>query len=351
MANRASYKWHSRLPGSGALSRRALLLGGGASALHAQKPETIAFDLSLLDDPAVHNELFFLREHFPQPGGLSSASWKLSITGAAATPAALSFDEVLALPRRTLAVTIECAENPVGGGLVSHAEWTGCSLGTALAKAQPAANARFVRLTGADGFNHTIPLAKALHPDTLLVSSMNGEKLPAPHGFPVRAIVPGWYGMPSVKWLQRVELLADEPVAAEGYRRQTRSLLAGARDEGAVSAGGVKSVFTRPLDGAIFTRRGKFVVRGAAWAGENRVRSVEVSVDGSKTWQPAQLNEANPYAWARWSWEWKIAAAGEFELAVRAADDRGRQQPGQRDPSRIDGYEWDSWQTIRVTVS
>jgi DMSO/TMAO reductase YedYZ molybdopterin-dependent catalytic subunit len=329
------------LPGSGRLSRRALLLGAAAT-LQGQKAETTAFDLSLLDDPAVPNELFFVREHFPQPAALSSAGFKIAV-GAAS----VSFDDLVALPRRILPVTIECAENPVGGGLVSHAEWTGCSLSAVLPKTE----ARFVRLTGADGFSHTIPIAKALHPDTLLATNMNGEKLPTQHGFPVRAIIPGWYGTGSVKWLQRIELLASEPAAA-GYVRQTRSLLAGVSEEGAVMEGGVKSVFSRPMDGAILSKRGRFVVRGAAWAGEQRVRTVEVSVDGAKTWQPARL-EPNPppYSWVRWSWDWKIAAAGEFELSVRATDDKARTQPQERASNRIDNYEWDAWQTIKVVVT
>jgi DMSO/TMAO reductase YedYZ molybdopterin-dependent catalytic subunit len=340
MAIRVSYKWPSRLPGSSRLSRRALLLGAAAK-VQGQKAETTAFDLSLLDDAAVPNELFFVREHFPQPAALSAAGWKIAVDAGV-----ISLDDVLALPRRTLPVTIECAENPAGGGLVSHAEWTGCSLSAVL----PKTDAPFVKLTGADGFSHTIPIAKALHPDTLLATNMNGEKLPAQHGFPIRAIIPGWYGTGSVKWLQRIELLTAEP--AEAYVRQTRSLLAGVSNEGAVREGGVKSVFSRPMDGAILTKRSRFIVRGVAWAGEHQVRGVEVSVDGSKTWQPAHL-EPNPppYTWVRWSWEWKIAAAGEFDLAVRATDDQGRTQPQERASNRIDNYEWDAWQTIRVLVT
>jgi DMSO/TMAO reductase YedYZ molybdopterin-dependent catalytic subunit len=350
MAIRASYKWPSRLPGSGGLSRRALLLLG-PSVLSAQKAETIAFDLSLVDDAAVPNELFFVREHFPPPVGPSSAGWKVTVSGAVASATALSFDDLIALPRRTLPVTIECAENTAGGGLVSHAEWTGCSLAAALERASPTSAARFVRLSGADGFGHTIPLAKALHPDTLLVNAMNGEKLPVSHGFPIRAIVPGWYGMPSVKWLDRVEVLVDEPAAGPGYLRQTRSLLAGTRAGDPVSLGNVKSVFSRPMDGAILTRRGRFVVRGLGWAGEQRLRSVEVSIDGGKTWRPARLDgKSAPYAWVGWSWDWMISAPGEVELMVRASDDLGRRQPQERDASRVDSYEWDAWQSIRVTV-
>lgn len=354
MGIRESYKWRSKSPGDrGGFSRRALLLGGAAS-LHGQQPkaEITEFDLTLIDDPAVPNELFFVHDHFPQPAGLSSADWKLTVTGAVSAPVSLSFDDLGAFPRKVLPVSLECAENPVGGGFVGQAEWAGCALSGVLAKAKPLDEARFVRLSGADGFQHTIALAKAAHPDTLLALAMNGEKLPAPHGFPVRALIPGWYGMASVKWLNRLEVLKDEP-AAETYHRQTRSLLAGVSDEGAVTAGAVKSVFSRPVDGAILTRRGKFIVRGLAWAGEQVIKSVELSLDGGKTWRAARLDDAKPapYAWTRWSWDWMVAAAGEFSLTVRATDASGRQQPGERAANRVDNLEWDAWQTIRVKVS
>ncbi|MEJ7608051.1 MAG: molybdopterin-dependent oxidoreductase, partial [Bryobacteraceae bacterium] len=142
-----------------------------------------------------------------------------------------------ATPRKVLPL-LECAENPVGGGLVSHADWTGAPLATLLAKAQPDPQARLVRLSGADGFTRTIPIAKALHPDTLVAYRMNSEKLLAKHGFPLRALIPGWYGMDSVKWLDQVKVLSGEESPGAGtaaYVRHTRSMLAGIRPSGLVS--------------------------------------------------------------------------------------------------------------------
>src|SRR5437867_11192432 len=165
-----------------------------------------------------------------------------------------------------------------------------------LARAQPGAEARVVRLTGADGFSRSIPIEKAMHPDTLIARNMNGEKLPVNHGFPLRAVVPGWYGMDSIKWLRGIEVLSGE-APEQGYSRQVRSLLAGAQRSGPVAAMNVKSAFSRPLDGAILVGR-RFVARGAAWGGENRVRQVEISVDGAQLWQPARpLTPPQPYAW------------------------------------------------------
>jgi DMSO/TMAO reductase YedYZ molybdopterin-dependent catalytic subunit len=306
------------------------------------------FDFSLLDEGNTPADLFFIREHFPAPT-VSSAGWKLSIGGIVDAPTEISFDELVAQAPRRLPVTIECAENAPAGGLISHAEWSGVSMASLLKKARPGADASSVRLSGADGFSRTIPLGKAIHVDTLLAYQMNGEKLAAKHGFPLRAVIPGWYGMDSVKWLHRIDVL-KEPAPEQGYVRQVRSLLAGTRPDGAVTAMNVKCEFSRPLDGAILRGR-HFIVRGAAWAGENRVRTVEVSVDAGKSWQPARmLLPPQPYAWVHWSYTWAIKAAGEHELSARASDDQGRRQPSARASDRVDPYELNQPQTIRVTV-
>ena len=348
----ASCKWRSKsafrsgLPG---LTRRVFLASAVAPVVRAEKPEISGFDLSLLDQPATPNDLFFVREHFPTPN-VTAAGWAVAVKGAVAAPHKIGLDELASRPGKSLGVTLECAENPAGGGLVSHAEWTGISLASVLQAARPAAEAGAVRLTGADGFSRVIPLAKAVSPDTLLALTMNGEKLPVNHGFPVRALIPGWYGMDSVKWLDSIEVLAGA-APSQDYAREVVSLLAGRRRGEPVSVMNVKSTFSRPMDGAILFGR-RFILRGAAWAGENRVRRVEVSIDGGKSWQPARLeSEPKPYAWVGWSHEWKISGPGTHELAVTATDDQGRQQPAERPSNRADDYEWNQRQVIQVTVT
>lgn len=346
MEIRASYKWDSK--SSGDLGRRAFLGALGLAAVRAQQAEVAEFDLSLFEEWTVPAELFFVREHFPAPN-VSSAGWKVSVGGMAAAPFAISYDELTGLETRNLAATLECAENPSGGGLVSHAEWTGVALGALLERARPGTDASHVRLASADGFSRTIPLAKASHQDTLLVYRMNGNKLPVNHGFPVRVLVPGWYGMDSVKWLRSVELVAG-PDPNNPYVRSTRSLLAGKLRGEPLSRMNVNSALARPVDGAILSRR-RFVVRGVAWAGEDRVRSVEVSTDAGKSWAAARLSrDPAPYAWTPWTYDWRIPAAGKFELAVRATDGSGRTQPPEREPGRADAYEMNAWQRVRVTV-
>ena len=347
-----SYKWPSKWPGDGGqpgLTRRLFLASAVAPLLPAQKPELSSFDLSLLDQPGTPNDLFFVREHFPAPD-VTSAGWMLTVSGAVAKPLEIPFEDLAARPRKSLGVTLECAENPSGGGLVSHAEWSGIGLASLLEPARPKTEAGAVRLVGVDGFSRAIPIAKAMSPDTLLALTMNGEKLPINHGFPVRAIIPGWYGMDSVKWLRRIEVL-EGGAPSQDYTREVRSLLLGRQRAEVVTAMNVKSTFSRPVEGAILFGR-RFILRGAAWAGENRVRRVDVSIDGGKSWRPAHLeSESKPYAWVCWSHEWKIAGPGAYQLAVTATDDQGREQPAERPANRIDGYEWNQRQLIQVTVT
>src|SRR5216117_2616506 len=155
--------------------------------------------------------------------------------------------------------------------------------------------------------------------------------------------------MDSVKWLRSIELLPAEDTASQDYIRQLRSQPGGVQPAGRVGAMEVKSAFARPLDGAILMKR-HFTVRGAAWAGENRVRQVDVSTDAGKTWQSARLaRDPLTYAWVPWTHEWKIPGAGQYELIVRAEDDRGRRQPEGRAAVRADDYELNGYQSVRVT--
>jgi DMSO/TMAO reductase YedYZ molybdopterin-dependent catalytic subunit len=341
------------------------LAAQSGNAKASRKAEISEFDLSLLGECTTPNDLFFVREHFPAPA-IAAETWKLEFSGAIASPFAISYEELLQQPRQNLPATLECAENPAGGGLVSHAEWVGVSLGKLLEKARPSDGARFVRLHGFDSdpggdasYFRSLPLEKAMHPLTLLAHRMNGARLPPEHGFPLRAIIPGWYGMDWVKWLRLVEVSTEAGASpakgGAGYTRKVRDFFSGSRTGRPVREVYVKSVFTRPMDGAILRGR-RFVVRGAAWAGENRVQEVEISTDGGGTWQAARLSARDcagprPYAWILWEYDWKIAGPGKYSLAVRAKDDKGRLQPAERPSERLDPYEWDAWQRIGVTVT
>jgi DMSO/TMAO reductase YedYZ molybdopterin-dependent catalytic subunit len=302
--------------------------------------EASHFDFSLLDDWLTPNDLYFVRHHSTIPA-VTSEGWTLSIGGEVAHSYKVNCQEIG--PAKRLAATIECAENPVGGGLVSNAEWTGIELSALLERAKPLASARYVRLHGADDYVRTIPLSKASHPDSLIAYRMNGDELPVPHGSPLRAVIPGWYGMDSVKWLRKVELATENE--DQTYLRQNAT-----RSAEPITGMQIKAAFARPLDGAVISGR-RFLVRGAAWAGENKVARVEVTTDGGRSWQTARLRDVSRrYAWVRWEMEWVIAASGDYELQVRAADSAGRVPSAARDSGRLDEYEQDSFQRVRVRV-
>ncbi|MCI0422156.1 MAG: molybdopterin-dependent oxidoreductase [Acidobacteria bacterium] len=316
----------------------------GASSLGQDNPkgEISQFDLSLLHDWITPALSFFIRSHFAIPAQ-NGGGWTVSLGGAVAVAYEVFGQDFAGQDQKRLVVTLECAENPVGGGLVSNAEWTGISLRALLEKARLLPEAQVVRLLGGDGYERIIPLSKAMHPDTLLVDQMNGDKLLVSHGGPLRALLPGWHGMDSVKWLRRIDVLA----AGENqtYLRRSRS-----GRVMPITKMNAKSVFARPVDGAILFRR-RLLCRGTAWAGEKKVHKVEVSTDGAHSWQLAGLLDPPlPYAWVRWEYGWKIPAPGNYELVVRATDESGRTQPADRDPDRMDEYEQISCQRVRVSV-
>lgn len=324
-------------------------------------PENLEFPFAKLDSFLTPNELFYVRNHFSKPK-IDPSTWKLKVSGAVEKPMELTLDQVLALPSRAMPITLECAGNgrallnPKAKGVqwdlgaVSTAEWTGVTLATILEKAGVKKNAVDVVLEGADEgepkndpkpvgtihFARGMPLVKALKPEVLLAHQMNGVALPAAHGFPLRAVVGGWYGMASVKWLQRIVVM-DKPF--HGYD-QTADYAIWVRRDGLptlvpITDIDVKSSIARPAAGETVPAGKDYRIYGAAWAGEAAIAKVEVSTDGGKTWQEAKLlGKSVPLAWRLWEYTWRTPKAGEAILMSRATDTRGRVQPLKRDADR-----------------
>jgi DMSO/TMAO reductase YedYZ molybdopterin-dependent catalytic subunit len=306
------------------------------------------------------NRLFFVRNHFAMPA-VELADWRLRVEGCVAQPASWTWDELTALPERTVFATVECAGNgrsflqehvhgvQWGAGAVGHAEWTGVPLYLVLERAGVQTAAIEVLFEGTDRgsesdhpepmhFARSLPLAKALDPDTLLAFRMNGELLEPSHGFPVRLFVPGWYGVASVKWLRRIEVL-DRPF--QGYYQTKKYTVKkptshGSRSE-AVGPMAVKAEIILPAANAVLgvgTNR----LFGVAWAGEEAVAKVCVSTDGGQSWDQADLiGPRAPYSWTLWEYLWEVAEAGDYHLLVRAEAENGAVQPLQHDPL-LGGY-------------
>jgi DMSO/TMAO reductase YedYZ molybdopterin-dependent catalytic subunit len=299
--------------------------------------------------------LFFVRNHFDVPA-LDPATWRLRVEGQVERPLALGWEELAAMPERTVFATVECAGNgrsflrprvdgvPWGAGAIGHAEWTGVPLRLVLQRAGVRPQAVEALFEGADWgsepdhpapmqFARSLPLSKALDPDTLLVMRMNGELLDPNHGFPLRLFVPGWYGVASVKWLQRIELV-DRPF--QGYFQSVKYIVRRRIQETAehvmLGAMAIKSEIIRPAVGATLAV-GSNRVFGVAWAGEDAVARVEVSTDGGETWGEAELlGPRARYSWTLWEYLWEVAQPGAYTLMARATSTNGQTQPTEHDP-------------------
>lgn len=329
--------------------------------VRGHEPENLEFPFASLDSFLTPIERFYVRSHFDVPK-LEAASWRMEVAGAVERPLRIGLDDLKKMPSRTITAMLECSGNgrvflvPKAKGVlwesgaVGNAEWTGVPLAAVLERAGLKEGALEVVLEGADKgkvedgpgeihFARSIPLEKASR-DVLLAYRMNGEDLSPEHGSPLRAIVPGWYGMASIKWLKRI-FVVDRPFA--GYF-QTLDYSYFERRDGLpslvpTSENEVKSQVARPARHEAIPRDSDYRVHGAAWAGESEVSLVEISTDGGATWAVARLvGEPIPYAWRLWEWSWRTPKqAGPRVVMARATDRRGRVQPMQRDPDRRNG--------------
>jgi DMSO/TMAO reductase YedYZ molybdopterin-dependent catalytic subunit len=258
-------------------------------------------------------------------------SWELVIDGLVAQPLHLRYADLLAMPAVEQYVTLQCVSNDVGGDLVSTAKWTGVPLADVLARAGgPSKQAVRVAFHAVGGYSDSLPVAKALDRATLVAYGMNGTSLPRPHGYPVRIIAPGIYGMKNVKWLQRIEVVDYEYL---GYWQ---------RSDGWDNVATIKTASRIDVPTELAVVRGPATVAGLAWAGDRGIERVEVSLDGGRTWQPALLRrELARAAWRQWRLPWRPAKAGKVLLKVRATDGSGALQTAaeaQPHPSGASGY-------------
>jgi len=322
-----------------------------------QLPYNVETPLAALDAPVTPNERFFIRSHFAVPK-IDPTTWKLRVEGHVEKPLEFTLADLKKLKSTTKPVTLECAGNgrvflspgvhglQWGFGAVSTANWVGVSLAELLDRVKPKAGAAEVILVGADkgtvsdlagpvDFARSIPFAKATSAETLLAHGMNDADLPAHHGGPLRAVVGGWYGMASVKWLTRV-IVTDTPY--QGYWQTTSYSYFSRRDGGLpqlkpVTAIQPKAILTSPTGPVAAGQPVRLF--GAAWAGENKVGKVEVSADGGKTWQRAKVNpQTEPLAWTFWELTHTFATRGPASVLTRCTDAKGNTQPATRDPDR-----------------
>ncbi|MDP9295330.1 MAG: sulfite oxidase [Actinomycetota bacterium] len=338
-----------------------------AARNHGMPQEALAYDVTPIG-------LHYLLIHYDVPV-VDPGTWRLYVDGAVDRPLGLSLAELRSAPRVTAPVTMECAGNgrallepraisqPWLLDAVGTAEWTGTPLGPLLEQAGIRPGAVEVLFTGLDRgieggeeqtYARSLPLEEVRNGELILAYEANGVPLPPQHGFPIRLIVPGWYGMTSVKWLSRITAL-DAP--HDGYQnRQSYRFRSEEEDEGTpVTRIEPRSLIVPPgipdfLSRVRIVPPGDVVLHGRAWSGWGSIMRVEVSTDDAATWRDAAIAEAaSPRAWVGWSFPWH-AAEGEHMLSSRATDETGRTQPTDAEWN-LGGYANNSVQRMPVTVS
>jgi len=328
--------------------------------VRSEEPLNLEMPFDTLDGFITPTKSFYVRTHFPIPK-IDKTKWRLRIEGEVEKPFEISYAELLKLESKKIPVTLECAGNSrnflepkVNGvqwglGAVGNGEWTGVPLSILLDRARVKLTACEIIFEGADrgklddpkspsgelNFARSIPLEEAR--DVLLAYKMNDVDLPPEHGFPVRAIVPGWYAVASIKWLHRI-IVTDRPF--NGYyqtldyafwkRRGDMTELA------PLSEMQIKAEIARPSEGETVPANSNVRVYGAAWTSDGEITKVEFSADGGNTWNEAKLlGESKLNAWRLWEFNWKTPArSGKTTLIARATDSNGHTQPIERDHDR-----------------
>ncbi len=330
--------------------------------------------LEALRYPITPIGLHYLLIHYDIPLA-DDLGWTLEIGGLVDRPSTITLGHLKARPAEEITVTMECAGNgrarldprPVSQPwlleAVGTARWRGAPLRPLLEEAEIGEGAVEVLFTGADHgreggidqqFQRSLSLEDALESDAILAYEMNGVPLPPQHGFPLRLVVPGWYGMASVKWLARIDLLE---VPFSGYQQEQSYRLRQHEDEPGEPLTRMlpRSLMVPPGRPDFLTRErivdsGPNVLDGRAWSGLGEVASVQVSTDGGRSWDGAAVDgvDSGRWAWRGWSFRW-TAEPGTYELCCRARDSAGNEQPLEP-PWNLGGYANNSVQRIPVTV-
>ena len=328
----------------GALFSEGSLVAEGSDVILAGTPINAASAPAIFGDPRLaalvnsevtNNDSFYRVAIDIFDPNVSGSEWSLALTGLVATPKSYSLSDMLKLPRADEYSTFICVSNLVNGGLISNAHWGGVKLSDLFADAGGVSpNATYVVFHSVDGYTVGIPIAKAMEQESILAYEMNGFPLPQRHGFPLRAVIPGLYGMMSAKWVREVEL-SDSVYL--GYW-QTR----GWSNDATVQTA---SFIRIPQDGASVSlgqNGGTVMIGGVAFSGDRGISKVEVSVDGGKTWEQATLKPpASKLSWVLWAYEWTPQGTGQYPIYARATDGKDQVQTSDISysfPSGATGY-------------
>ncbi|KAB7709259.1 molybdopterin-dependent oxidoreductase [Bacillus aerolatus] len=337
------------------------------------QPENQETPIQFIKTDTIDYQLFYRRNHFAYPG-LSYSNYWLPINGLVKTAKCFSLQDILRLPSKTLKVVLECAGNKrslfepkVFGeqwekGAISQGYWKGVPLRTLLELAGMKEGAKEVVVEGYDygrrtdldtvhTYARSLPIYKAIHPDTIIAYEYNNRPIPFKHGYPLRLIVPQWYAMASVKWIKQISVIDSDftgPFQSVDYVYYPHK----ENDEGAfpVTTIKVNSTIQKPLNMEVLNT-GKHIIEGIAWTGKGNITKVEVSTNGGKTWTEAKVSQQNKegYAWSAWKFEWSVAAKGEYTLMAKATNSYNQEQPATPFWNRK-GYGYNAIEKIKVKI-
>ena len=345
------------------------------------RPVNIEPPAHLLNDEFTPNEKHFVRNNGLSPEGKINANkWMLTVNGEVHKPFQISLGELKSkFKHHTYALQLECAGNGRAGynppakgnqwkfGAVGCAKYKGVRLGEVLKAAELKGTAIYTGYYGADvhlsenpdkeALSRGTPIPKALDDHTLIAWEMNGEPLPAPHGFPLRLITPGWPGSTSPKWLNRIWVRdrVHDGMKMNKYRVPKYPVKPGTsvplEDMAIIESMPVKSLITNPKTGIQIPMENKLEVRGHAWAGDRSVREVHVSINFGRTWEKTDLKKpVNRYAWQNWNTVIQFPKQGYYEVWARATDIKGEMQPMVVPGWNPSGYINNAMHRIAVTV-
>ncbi len=289
---------------------------------------------SILRSSVTPNDQFYRVDVNVFPPSVDSKAWNLKLHGLVSNPMLITYDSLISMPSAEEYATLECVSNKIGGDLMSTALWRGVKLKDLLRMAGVSSTAEYVVFRCYDGYDVGVPLDRSMMDGAILAYQINGEKLPVEHGYPVRAIVPGLYGMMNAKWVTEIELV--NRVYAGFWQRRGWTNTALYQTGSTIITPGTSALRDRfSLPPSLTDISGSPIpVAGVAFAGDRGIAKVEVSTDDGKTWQTASLNDPlSNYTWVFWKLEWNPPLTGQYRLIVRATDGTGETQTATlRDP-------------------
>ena len=320
----------------------------------ASKPRPAGFEdprlTALLASEITPTDLFYRVDINPVPPTVDANSWRLVVKGLVNTPLTITYEQLRSMASIPQIATLECVSNKIANDFIGTAIWNGIKLKSVLDQAGLKPNAKYIVFRCADGYDVGIPLDRGLQEGSILAYGMNGEMLNANHGFPVRAIIPGLYGMMNPKWITEIEVIDR---VYEGYwqkkgwannaRYNTHSYI--------VIPGNapIRKIF-RNLGSVNAIVGEQILIAGVAFAGDRGISTIQVSSDAGATWKDARVkNPLSPYSWVIWTTELDVTSGRDYKIVVRAIDKTGRIQTGEvREPfpSGATGYH-----TVEVQAS